>query len=469
MTSANEIIDAAREKTGQRIDPAETHRLAVAEEVARLRVRSDARASFDAALRAAVQVPSFDADLLADVLTRPAEPPHRVEGLIPSDGGTLVVAQRKTGKTTLQLNLARSLLTGEMFLGRFPVRPITGRVALLNFEVSGAQLGRWAADAGVPADRLFLVNLRGRRNPLSHAEDRDKLAELLRAQQVESLIVDPFGRAYSGQSQNDPGEVGAWLAELDRFARGDVGVSDLILAAHAGWDGERTRGASALEDWADSIITVVRDKDDDSIRYLRATGRDVEVEEDRLTFDPVTRRLSMSGSGSRKTAAAGRKIADLIPAVVEIVTATPGINGSQVAEGLKSAGVPHQRGDERKAIREALAAGRIRCEKGKRNAQHYFPGSELPRATPSYPGGASLSYPEPRIYNGVAQRGSSSPSYPAQEAPRPAEWIEQTTADLTGTGDPPTCDRCPQALMNDTSKAAGRCRPCRDDAERDAA
>jgi len=53
------------------------------------------------------------------------------------------------------LNLARSLLTGEDFLGRFPVRRVLGMVAVLNFEVSAGQLARWAFEAGVPAERLY--------------------------------------------------------------------------------------------------------------------------------------------------------------------------------------------------------------------------------------------------------------------------------------------------------------------------
>jgi sugar phosphate isomerase/epimerase len=115
-------------------------------------------------------------------------------------------------------------------------------------------------------DRLFLVDLRGRRNPPRDGEDRERLAQHLRDQGVESLIVDPFGRAFTGSSHNDAGEVGAWLAELDRWARADVGARDVILSAHAGWNGERTRGASALEDWADTTITLVRDHDDDQLR-----------------------------------------------------------------------------------------------------------------------------------------------------------------------------------------------------------
>jgi hypothetical protein len=213
-----------------------------------------------------------------------------MDKIVPWQASCLISAQRKTGKTTFVLNLARSLLTGEDFLGRFAVRPINGDVAILNYEVSAAQLARWADEAGVPRGRLFLVNLRGRGNPLGDDDGRMRLAALLRSRGTEALLCDPFGRAYTGVSQNDPGEVGRWLDDLEHFARTDVGVNDLMLTAHAGWEGERTRGASALEDWPDSIITMTRggrvdgDGGEDA-RYLKAIGRDVELEEDRLNFD----------------------------------------------------------------------------------------------------------------------------------------------------------------------------------------
>jgi hypothetical protein len=161
-------------------------------------------------------------------------------------------------------------------------------------------------EAGVPRDRLVLVNLRGGSNPMASEQRREMLAAALRAREVETVLVDPFGRAFTGTSQNDAGEVQAWLTGLDAFARSDVGASDLVLATHAGWNGERSRGSTALEDWADAIVTLTR-ADDDS-RYLRAMGRDVEVEEDRLHFDPLTRHLSLTGSGSRSANAQRQQV-----------------------------------------------------------------------------------------------------------------------------------------------------------------
>ncbi len=362
---------------------AATDALALDNELRTLRIRGQARALF--AAEQAGTVPPFDAGLLVDVLARPAEPAHRVEGLIPSDAGTLIVAQRKTGKTTLLLNLARALIGGADFLGRFPVRTIKGRVAILNYEVSAGQLARWADDAGVPADRCYLVNLRGRRNPLSHGEDRQRLAEQLVAHDVETVVVDPFGRAYGGASQNDSGEVGAWLADLDRWARAEVGARDVILTAHAGWDGERTRGASALEDWADSIITMVRDKDDDQVRYLRAEGRDVLVEEDRLNFDTDSRTLRLAGAGSRKSAAKTRNVDELVGPVVQTVTAHPGITGYKLGQVLRESGAAFQRGDEIKAVSLAVERGQVIFEVGPRRSKMYRLAPASPSPTPTYP------------------------------------------------------------------------------------
>ena len=382
--------------------------LALDNEVRAQRIRKHAAAVVAAEL--AGQAPPFDADLLVDVLARPQEPPHRVDGLIPSQAGTLVVAQRKTGKTTLELNLARSLLLGEDFLGRFPVRAATGRIGLLNYEVSAGQLARWAHEAGVPTDRLYLVNLRGRRNPLGNAEDRDQLAEQLRQHEVESLIVDPFGRAFVGKSQNDSGEVGAWLASLDRWARGDCGVQDVILTAHAGWEGERTRGASAREDWADSIVTLVRDKDDEQVRYLRAEGRDVLVEEDRLNFDADSRTLRLAGAGSRKSAAKTRNVDELVEPVVKAVAAAPGITGNRLTQALRSAGASFNGGDEIKAAKLAVERGRLVIEDGPRNAKMYRPAPHLSDLSATSLAGTSVDLSDLPIRERSTTEKSSTPS-----------------------------------------------------------
>ncbi len=342
---------------------------AIREELERLLVRDEAHRRFEA-LRRPPATP-WDAGTLTEHLEKPQPPAARVEGLVPWSASTAVIAQRKTGKTTLVLNLARCLLTGADFLGR-PVRKVSGRVALLNFEVSGPQIAAWADEARVPHDGLFVVNLRGASNPFGDPARLAELGALLRSQNVESLIVDPFGRAYAGESQNDAGEVQRWLLALDEFARGQVGALDVLLAVHAGWNGERARGSSALEDWADALFYLTRDEDTGD-RYLRVEGRDVELDEDRLVYDAQTRALSLAGVGSRKQAKAGRKADELVQAVVSLVEQSPGLKAGEVEAELREAGFHLQKGEGSRAARVAVSQGLLRSEPGARNAVHYHP------------------------------------------------------------------------------------------------
>jgi hypothetical protein len=365
------------------------HAYWLTDELRRLRVREDARRIH--AEQSGGPAPSFDAGSLAEILARPAEPAFRVERLIPAQASTLLVAQRKAGKTTATLNLARALLTGADFLGEFPVLPVSGDVALLNFEVSAHTIARWADEHGLPPERFHLVNLRGRRNPFAHDQDRAALAAWLKGRAVEAVIVDPFGRAYQGASQNDSGEVGAWLVALDTFARGEA--RDLILTAHAGWDGERTRGSSALEDWADTIITLTRGKDDDADgRYLRAVGRDVDVEEDRLDFDPASRTLTRSGTGSRKAAQRARAVAAARSAVLVYVRANSGCSG-QVIRGNVDGGNAVVDAARRALVAEGALVEVVRKGRGGGSAYHVAEPIEGTPPTPPNPAPARFGTP----------------------------------------------------------------------------
>ncbi len=259
----------------------------------------------------------FDIASVADLLTRPGDHPVRIASLVPHDASVLIVAQRKTGKTTLLLNLARCLRTGEPFLGEFATTKVTGRVALLNYEVNSRTLAEWADDVG-SVDDLLVVDLRGKRNPLVNVDDRLELSSHLRREGVEVIMVDTFGRAFTGASQNDAADVGRFLVDLDTFAREECGASDLFLTAHAGWEGNRTRGSSALEDWPDSILTMTAaGEEPDAVRIFSARGRDVELDGHSLQYDVRTRRLTVGSAMTASSARQARKVAELVGFVVE--------------------------------------------------------------------------------------------------------------------------------------------------------
>lgn len=337
----------------RRVEPLEAM---ILDRVQRLRVDAEARRR----LRAEQEGPATPLDVSLGVelaLRAEQAQPWRVEGLMPAEGATLLSAQRKTGKTTLALNLIRSLLTSEPFLGAFEVEPPEGRVALLNYEVAGPQIGRWAAEAGVPLDRLVVANLRGRRNPLGHDDDRAALAQELLDLGVEVLIVDPFANAFTGEDQNNAGHVAAFLHSLDRFAREEVGATDLVLVNHAGWQGDRSRGSSALEDWPDAIVRLTMDNH--GTRYLSAMGRDVDVPEGRLDFDPKTRRLTLDRTTNAWSAAYQARTTELVEAIVAVATEVPGLGVRDLQDMLTARGVKFAKADLQPAIAIGASAGRL--------------------------------------------------------------------------------------------------------------
>src|SRR3546814_8338784 len=60
--------------------------------------------------------------LVAEVLEAEPEKQPRIERVLPWDSTLWLSAQRKTGKTTILVNMAYALLTGEKFLGECAVR-----------------------------------------------------------------------------------------------------------------------------------------------------------------------------------------------------------------------------------------------------------------------------------------------------------------------------------------------------------
>lgn len=306
---------------------------------------------------------------VAELLAMDSDEAYRIEGLLPTGGRLLLSAQKKVGKTTTLGNLCHSLLTGEPFLGRFATKPVDGTVVVLNYEVTGKQFAAWMHDLDVPADRLVVVNLRGRENLLASDAKRERLSAMLREHNASVLIVDPFGRAFTGEDQNAAGSVTPWLVMLDEVAE-EGGCTELVLAAHTGWNGERTRGSTALEDWPDSIMRLT--KDDSGVRFVSAEGRDVEVAEDRLDFDPATRRLTMAGTGGRSKAKRSDREEALKGAVRMAVAAVPDMYVAEVEAWLKEQGTPTGRsGSVAAALTAAVVDGDLVMREGERNRKHY--------------------------------------------------------------------------------------------------
>lgn len=214
-----------------------------------------------------------------------------IEELMVFGTTVFLVAAAKTGKTSVNLNLIQSLADGTPFLGAFAVRQIRGRIAFFDFELDERMAQAWYKRIGIKnTDKVEHFAFRGFPNPFASPIALDQLAEELKFHDIEFLIIDPFSSIYSG-NPNENGEVKEFLKLLDAF-KVKSGVKHLVLSVHAGRDQSKTRGASTLDDHPDALWYL--SKDSDGRRTFRAIGRDVEIPESYLTFEPNSGELTIN-------------------------------------------------------------------------------------------------------------------------------------------------------------------------------
>lgn len=247
-------------------------------------------------------LPASGRTLADDLAMPPRERKYTIDQLHTAGGNSLLVAQFKTGKTTLQLNLMKALADREPFLGHFEVAPLEGRVGFWNYELDADMFREWGRDIGIvhPERVAEPFHLRGASLPLWLKPVQDEVVEWLRTNEVQFLIIDPAAEAWNGlvDTENDNTGIGQFCHVLDEVKR-RAGVTDLVLSTHMGRvqpdeDNEHSRGATRLEDWMDAGW-YLRKETKSETRTLRARGRDVELEALDLTYNHGTRRLAFSG------------------------------------------------------------------------------------------------------------------------------------------------------------------------------
>jgi hypothetical protein len=285
---------------------------------------------------------------LEEELAMPDEPVLWTVGeVMPFGANVLLTAQYKTGKTTLAGNLIAALADGKPFLGRFDVEPVEHRVALLNYEMGEAMMRRWLRDLGiVHTERVYVVNLRGMSLPLTDGLAYEWIANRLKDSGVTTLIIDPHARAIGGLDENSNADMTIFTNRLDDL-KAEVGIREIVLVSHTGRmqhdiGAERTRGATRLDDWPDVRWLIVKDSED--VRYFRAIGRDVEMAEQPLHWDPVMRMLTLGDSGGRTrrdgfgsgTLPTFGSQGALCDAIVRSVAANPGTSAGAVQEWIKA-------------------------------------------------------------------------------------------------------------------------------------
>jgi hypothetical protein len=302
---------------------------------------------------------------LRDRLAQPRIPTrYRIEGWMPVDARTMIVAQYKAGKTTLVGNLCRSLLDGDMFLGVAPVTPVEGVLVLVDTEMAPTQLDDWYRDQGISNDdRLVIITLRGSLNSFNLLDRavRSKWAADFKARGAHYIILDCLRPVLDALGLDEQHDAGRFLVAFDELLR-EAEVHEAAVVHHMGHGGERARGDSRLRDWPDVEWLLVRETADPaSPRYISAFGRDVNVAQGRLEYD-LWRRLTLT-NGTRQEAGLATALAAVHAALAK---ANSPLSLRDLQKALAQSEYPRDR--VRAAIRHGVDRGEILIEKGPRNA-----------------------------------------------------------------------------------------------------
>ena len=259
---------------------------AIAREMETLHVRDEAKRRHAAKSAESVELPkSYTGQDFLSVDF--GEEQWLVEGLIPTDSRVLFLAQRKAGKTTMMLNLLRSLLDRDDFLNYFPVTDYR-RVSLIDFELSDRNLQRWLRSQSIHGiGALDVIPSRGRASALNVLDDRTRArwAQRLGDFGTETLIVDPIGPVARALGLDENTELGILMDAIGELKH-EAGISEVVMVHHMGWDDSHGRGDSKQEDIPDAIVRLTTDDMNDlrAFHYLSAMGRDVDVPKGLVTM-----------------------------------------------------------------------------------------------------------------------------------------------------------------------------------------
>jgi hypothetical protein len=343
---------------------------AIAFEVGKLRVREAARSILSAEKSEAVVLPT--PIRLDEFLAEPDAPvTYRVTGLMPIGARVMVAASAKSGKTTLLVNLLRSLADGEPFLGLFQTRT-ADRIVLVDDEMTTDMLRRWMREAGiVHPERITLVSLRDRVGAFNiiDAATRTRWAKLIGPADV--LVIDCLRPILDALGLAENHEAGRFLDAFDAL-RDEAGIGEGVLSHHTGHGGERARGDSRLGDWPDATWKLLlREGDETSTRYFSALGRDVDVTEARLEFHVESRRLALVGGNRRDALAAASVEAALQGVLVHLDNVDKPVSQRFILDAM--VGGEFGRPTLLAAIASGITDLKILTEDGPRNSKlHYL-------------------------------------------------------------------------------------------------
>lgn len=300
---------------------------------------------------------------LTERLKQPRNPtPIRIDNLMQDHGLVLLAAQYKAGKTTSVYNLIRSLVDGDPFLDVFTVRKTAKRLVLIDTEMSEDLVLNWLSQQGVKnTDAVAdVICLRGQVADFDilNEKRRGEWAAHLREIGCDYLILDCLSPVLEAIGLDENHDIGKFLIAF-RALLAEAGIdSDSAIAHHMGHTGERARGDSKLPGGADAIWKIVLKDPNDSMsqRYFSALGRDVEVAEGLVDYDPATRHLKYKAL-SRADAKKQDKLSDAVKQILSALKEDQTNGGIGISQNKLIEEVRKKTGIGEPTIKMALQTG----------------------------------------------------------------------------------------------------------------
>ena len=276
-----------------------------------------------------------------------------VEGLWPMSGRVNFSAQAKTGKTTTSGALVYSLLSGEPFLGKWPVRKLADGESITVFDVESTReqvMKAYRRAFELRTGRLRVVRFRENRAGLNFMVDaaREHMLDAYSGSRV--YVMDNQTRLAKamGLDTDSAIEAASMLAAWDQLVL-DMGGEESLWVNHAGHDGTRSRGSSVLRDDADALWLMA--KDASGKRTFAAEGRIEEVSKIKVELVDGVPLVNESGASQYEP----HRAEDYVRRVLmEIDPGEPGMKHKALWEAAHGLAEQEGSGTSRRKIQDAI-------------------------------------------------------------------------------------------------------------------
>jgi len=192
-------------------------------------------------------------------------------GLLPEGCSMIIAGESGEGKSMLRLELAIHLALGLDLWGL--KIPKARRVLIIQFEntehLEQIRLKRMLRGLKVDTPENLLFSSLLARFDLGKKTDRARLIAAVQKCQAEVVIYDPLASLHR-ENENDNAQMRWIMDNLTEISRRSETTS--IVIHHYGKPGKeegggayRTRGASSIKDWADTLVGISRKQHDEKV------------------------------------------------------------------------------------------------------------------------------------------------------------------------------------------------------------